>query len=55
MTTILIDNATLIDGTGAAPLTNAAILIEDGRIRAVGKADSLKLPDRVASSECCGK
>jgi imidazolonepropionase-like amidohydrolase len=47
MTTILIHNATLIDGTGAAPISNAGILIEDGRIRAVGRADSLKLPNSV--------
>ena len=45
MTTILIDNATLIDGTGAAPIPNAAVLIKDGRIHAVGRADSIPLPD----------
>ncbi len=44
MTTILIDNATLIDGTGAAPIPNAALLIENGRIRAVGRADAIPLP-----------
>jgi N-acyl-D-aspartate/D-glutamate deacylase len=41
----LIDNATLIDGTGSDPLKNAAVLIEDGRIKAVGTADSIPLPD----------
>src|SRR3954453_22363733 len=45
MTSTLITNATLIDGTGIAPITNAAVLIEDGRIRAVGKADSIPLPN----------
>jgi imidazolonepropionase-like amidohydrolase len=35
-TQTLIDNGTLIDGTGRAPLADAALLVEDGRIVAVG-------------------
>lgn len=38
---MLITGGTLIDGTGAAPLPDAAILIEGGRIKAVGKAGEL--------------
>ncbi len=45
MTYQLIRNGTLIDGTGAAPLTDAAVLVKDNRIQAVGKANSIRLPD----------
>lgn len=45
MTYLLIRNGTLIDGTGAAPLTDAAVLIKENRIHAVGKANSIRLPD----------
>jgi imidazolonepropionase-like amidohydrolase len=45
MTYQLIRNGTLIDGTGAAPLTDAAVLVKDNRIHAVGKANSIRLPD----------
>ena len=41
----LIRNGTLIDGTGAAPLTDAAVLVKDNHIQAVGKANSIHLPD----------
>lgn len=41
----LIRNATLIDGTGAPPLKNAAVLIEDQHIKAVGPASRIRLPD----------
>jgi imidazolonepropionase-like amidohydrolase len=45
MTYQLIRNGTLIDGTGAAPLTDAAVLMKDNHIQAVGKANSIRLPD----------
>ncbi len=45
MTYQLIRNGTLIDGTGAAPVTDAAVLVKDNRIQAVGKANSIRLPD----------
>jgi len=41
----LIRNGTLIDGNGGAPLPNAAVLVEDSRIRAVGDARSIFLLD----------
>ena len=41
----LIRNGTLIDGTGAAPLTDAAVLVKDNHIQTVGKANSIHLPD----------
>ena len=45
MTYQLIRNGTLIDGTGAAPVMDAAVLVKDNRIQAVGKANSIRLPD----------
>ena len=36
--------ATLIDGTGRDPVSNAAILIEGGRIRAVGPRGTVEVP-----------
>ena len=41
----LIRNATMIDGTGRAPLPNAAVLIKENRIHAVGTAESISLPN----------
>lgn len=41
----LIYNGTLIDGTGGEPLLNAAILIKDNEIVAVGKEESISIPD----------
>ena len=40
MTTV-VTGATLIDGTGADPVANASVVIEDGRIAAVGRIDAL--------------
>lgn len=45
MSHLLIRNGTLIDGNGGRPIPQAAVLIKDNRIRAVGPADSLPLPD----------
>ncbi len=45
MSNILIRNGTLIDGTGAAPVNDAAVLVKDNRIQAVGKANNIRLPD----------
>ena len=45
MAYVLVRNGTLIDGTGGKPLKNAAVLIEDNKIRGVGTADSIRLPN----------
>lgn len=42
MTTTLIHNGTLIDGTGRDPLRDAAVLIRNNRIEAAGPAGSLQ-------------
>ncbi|MEK7785259.1 MAG: amidohydrolase family protein, partial [Chloroflexota bacterium] len=41
----LIRNGTLIDGNGGIPVPNAAVLVDDTRIRAVGPASTLPLPN----------
>jgi imidazolonepropionase-like amidohydrolase len=45
MTHSLIRNGTLIDGNGGPPLENAAVLIKDDHIEAVGPLSTLPLPD----------
>ncbi|MGA9835967.1 MAG: amidohydrolase family protein [Gemmatimonadaceae bacterium] len=47
MTYTLIRNGTLIDGTGAAPVPNGAVLIKDDRIEAAGRLESLRRPTGV--------
>jgi imidazolonepropionase-like amidohydrolase len=41
----LIHNGTLLDGTGAEPLQDAAVLVKGVRIQAVGKRSDITLPD----------
>lgn len=48
-------NFTLIDGTGKAPLANAAVVITDGRIQWVGPAAQLKPPAGAATVDLAGK
>jgi imidazolonepropionase-like amidohydrolase len=45
MSYFLIRNGTLIDGTGRSPVPDAAVLVKDNRIEAVGRADGIRLPD----------
>ena len=45
MTYSLIRNGTLIDGSGNAPMPNAAVLIQENRIHSVGQANNISLPD----------
>jgi imidazolonepropionase-like amidohydrolase len=44
---LLIRGGSLIDGTGADPIPNAAILIDNDRITALGPQDSVAAPDGV--------
>ena len=44
MTARAIRCGTLFDGTGAAPVRDAGIIVEDGRITAVGPADATTAP-----------
>ncbi len=47
--------ATLIDGTGAAPVANAAILIEGSRITAVGPRSAVTIPAGTTVIDLTGK
>ena len=42
---ILIEADRLFDGTGAPPIERAAVLVEDGRVRAVGRAAEFGRPE----------
>ena len=44
MSTLLLHNATLIDGTGADPRPRTSLLVEDGLIRRVAPAESIGSP-----------
>lgn len=52
---ILLTNARVIDGTGAAPKENQSILIRDGRIAAVGNAATITTPAGAATLDLTGK
>lgn len=45
MSSILIRNGTLIDGTGKAPLADAAVLVKDNMIQQAGHINSIRQPD----------
>lgn len=53
--TIAIVGATLIDGTGAAPVSDSAVVIEDGRIKAVGPRSRVKIPKNANVVDAKGK
>jgi imidazolonepropionase-like amidohydrolase len=48
-------HATLIDGTGKAPLQDATVLIEGDTVRAVGPAASVPLPAGASTVDLTGK
>jgi len=41
---LVVEGGTLIDGTGADPVQNAAVVVRDGRIASVGKAGDVEAP-----------
>lgn len=52
--TVLITGATLLTGTGER-IDNGAVLMQDGRIAAVGAADGVAAPDGAATIDAQGK
>ncbi|HWP42985.1 MAG TPA: amidohydrolase family protein [Blastocatellia bacterium] len=54
MSTILIKNGRIIDGTGKAPVENASILIENGRFKEVAERD-IEAPPRADVIDASGK
>jgi imidazolonepropionase-like amidohydrolase len=53
--TLAIVGATLIDGTGAAPLPDSAVVIHDGRIVAAGARAKVKIPKDASVVDGKGK
>jgi imidazolonepropionase-like amidohydrolase len=53
--TTVLKNFTLIDGAGGQPLSNAAMVITDGRIRWVGPSAALKSPPNSRTEDLGGK
>jgi len=47
--------ATVIDGTGAAPIRNAVIVVRNGVIAALGPADDVDVPEGAARIDSAGK
>src|SRR2546423_5098206 len=41
---VVLKAARLVDGTGAAPITNAVVVVRENMIAAVGSANSVKIP-----------
>jgi imidazolonepropionase-like amidohydrolase len=55
MTTLLLHNATLIDGTGAEPRPGVSVAVRDGRIERVGPAASVKAEEGARVIDCSGR
>jgi len=53
-TTALV-GATVIDGTGGAPIPDAVVLVEDGRLRCVGPAASCDVPSDAVRVDVSGR
>jgi imidazolonepropionase-like amidohydrolase len=53
--TLAIVGGTLIDGTGSAPISDSAILIEKGRILAAGPRSTVKIPHGATKIDARGK
>ncbi|MCM3881028.1 MAG: amidohydrolase family protein [Vicinamibacterales bacterium] len=53
--TVVLSGFTLIDGNGGAPLPNAALVAQDGRITFVGPASELKAPAGATAQDLSGK
>ena len=54
MTDLLLQNATLIDGTGSDPRTGLSVLVKDGAIARVGPASEVGLPPGATAIDLTG-
>ena len=54
-TALVLRSFTLIDGNGGAPLANAALVIDEGRIEWVGAASDLRAPQGAPVQDLTGK
>lgn len=53
--TLAITGATIIDGTSKPPVSNGTVLITDGRIAAVGRAEDIAIPRAAKRLDARGK
>jgi len=53
--TVVLRHVTLFDGTGRAPVADSALVIEDGRVRWVGRSAQLKVPAGAKVEDLPGK
>lgn len=54
-TTIALTGARVIDGTGAAPIEAATVVINNGSIQAVGRSGAVQIPANVTRVDVSGK
>lgn len=52
---LAVTGATVIDGTGGAPIADAVVVVENGRIKAVGPAASTLVPTGIRRVDARGK
>src|ERR1700689_3121716 len=52
---LVVDGATLIDGTGAAPVRDSVIVIENGKIASVGPRSKVRIPEGARTVDAKGK
>ena len=52
---LVIEGATLIDGTGRAAVTDSVVVIQDGRFQAVGKRSEVNIPQGAETIDAKGK
>ncbi|MBR1175230.1 amidohydrolase family protein [Bradyrhizobium sp. KB893862 SZCCT0404] len=52
---IALKGATLIDGLGGQPVANSVVIIESGKISAVGPSESIKIPPAAQVIDLAGK
>src|SRR5471032_3311719 len=53
--TLVVNGATLIDGTGAGPVANSVIVIENGKITAIGPRARVRNPPGAQTIDATGK
>src|SRR5437763_13828234 len=53
--TVALTDARVIDGTGSAPLERATIVVNNGRIQAVGASAAVKIPSGATRLDMSGK
>jgi imidazolonepropionase-like amidohydrolase len=54
-TTVALVGARVIDGTGAAPMANATVLVSNGRIERIGPSAALKVPAGATRIDVAGR